>query len=600
MVEHAQPSPAVESSLSHWVHPNLSPGLFTHPEIAQLERARLSVNMEQATAVLVSFENPFAKGGGIIAVMNPLASALKSEVKDVQIISPLHGNLKSAPDLSQLEFLAETIVHFGGKDYPISVYSKEDKGNKWILIQSPDFFTAGGDNVTSPYVYSDEQPGTSGTHEGHLMRDSLFLAKAVPEVMKALGNTKDLLFHLHDWQTAAAALTIKEAILDGAIDSAAVVLTSHNPYDCWLPEHKLAQITQRASQGRWNGNDGSSLETVYQRMIPLTDSILTTVSEGFANELTNDPLQTRHFAGHLQSVFDQQRIAGIGHGLFAAQKEVFTAQALTEAQEGKFDLILKEKLARRNQALSHIENYEDSRIIGSLKNPNGMLCDLDPSIPLFIMFGRMDPCQKGFDILCSAIQNMPAGKAKFFITPAVQGDVGQFMQQFVDLAESCPGDVTIFPFHMKTGYFEIMGGSSWAIMPSMYEPFGAATEPYVLGTPVVARATGGLINQVRDLNQDPETATGILFRERNHQGLDPAESWLQIQRADNPLDRQRNPMYSNMVTSLAVALTEACATYRVHDSRYGQILSNLPEMASTFSWENAAASYGRVYKQAVT
>jgi hypothetical protein len=64
------------------------------------------------------------------------------------------------------------------------------------------------------------------------------------------------------------------------------------------------------------------------------------------------------------------------------------------------------------------------------------------------------------------------------------------------LAEERAGDVKVFPFRMARGFLELMRGSTYLVMASLYEPFGAATEGYAKGTPVVARATGGLVQQV--------------------------------------------------------------------------------------------------------
>ena len=55
---------------------------------------------------------------------------------------------------------------------------------------------------------------------------------------------------------------------------------------------------------------------------------------------------------------------------------------------------------------------------------------------------------------------------------------------------------------------EAQAGATFAVMPSFYEPFGAATEAYLAGTPVIARATGGLTGQVVDHDEDKARATG--------------------------------------------------------------------------------------------
>ena len=92
----------------------------------------------------------------------------------------------------------------------------------------------------------------------------------------------------------------------------------------------------------------------------------------------------------------------------------------------------------------------------------------------------------------------------------------------------------IYPFRMEAGYQELMAGATYVVMPSLYEPFGAATEPYLAGTPVVARATGGLTDQVTDIAANPDRATGFLYREQIPASVDVAENWQRIQAFVNP------------------------------------------------------------------
>ena len=84
-----------------------------------------------------------------------------------------------------------------------------------------------------------------------LLRDGLFAAAAIPRVLRKLGLTRNVIVHVQDWQLAATALTVKEAIVDDVLDSAAVVLTSHNPYDCGLTLADLAKITPRVNGDQW-------------------------------------------------------------------------------------------------------------------------------------------------------------------------------------------------------------------------------------------------------------------------------------------------------------------------------------------------------------
>ena len=129
----------------------------------------------------------------------------------------------------------------------------------------------------------------------------------------------------------------------------------------------------------------------------------------------------------------------------------------------------------------------------------------------------------------------------------------------------------IFPFRMQQGYLESMAGATYCVMPSLHEPFGAATEPYLQGSPVVAHATGGLVQQVVDARQNPAEATGILYRP---QEVGTAEQqgrqWRAVLDSPDPASRMHFPLYVSLVHGLAAALTEAVRIFQNDKQLYGR------------------------------
>jgi glycosyltransferase involved in cell wall biosynthesis len=331
-------------------------------------------------------------------------------------------------------------------------------------------------------------------------------------------------------------------------------------------------------------------------MIPLTDAPLSTVSPGFAAELTGDPLQSDHFATHLQRVYRLQGVVGVDNPLFGAPQSPFSEEAVDAFLAGSPRTLLAEKLAKRRQMLLILDEYEDSRILGGLDGGDGQpLSELPPEVPVFMMFGRLDPGQKGFDLLTRAIEGFRPGEAKFMITPNIVGDVGPWLDDLRQLAERRAGDVAVYPFRVEKGYMEAMAGASFAVMPSLYEPFGAATEAYLAGTPVVARATGGLTGQVIDYNDDPRNSTGILFREK----LPLGASWTAIMNAGAPRDRVSIPLYVTIAEALYDALRAAENLWRTNARAYASMLANLYPKAASFAPGKAAAEYHALYQAAV-
>jgi glycosyltransferase involved in cell wall biosynthesis len=337
------------------------------------------------------------------------------------------------------------------------------------------------------------------------------------------------------------------------------------------------------------------LHTVYQYMLPLTDAPITTVSRTFAQELCRDPLQCEVFADHLQGVFRRHGLRGVDNGLFGEPQPPYPTRDVRAAENGDPSGILQRKLQKRRTMLETIERYRDERIIGHLDGGDGApLTSLPDDVPVFLMFGRLDPAQKGFDVLCRAIEALPRGRARWMFTPIVSSAAPRaFLDDLGQLAADRSGEVVVYPFRMDQGYREAMAGASYAVMPSLYEPFGGATEPYLVGTPVVARATGGLVQQVTDIDTDPQSGTGVLFREHGD-----ASGWRAVQTAATPAQRMTVPIYGAMVAALAAALTRAADIYRAEPALYGRMLAAGYPMAEQFSWERTATEYQRVYEMA--
>lgn len=547
---------------------------FNEIESSRLEAARKAVNPKTATIVYTTWENPFAKGGGIIAVATNYGAELVRQGRDVVMLTPFHTFLSSAPEIGvQVKQIANGTIAYGESQIEFSLYEHVDVNRtRWVLVKAPPFFE-GGAGQADPY-----QPYES------LLDESLFFCNAIPAALAELGLKRNTIIHLQDWQTAGAALTVKEAILNGVLETSACVLTMHNPYDRSLEAESLSKLSSRAPS------------TVYQLMLPLMDGPTSTVSATFAKELTSDPLQTGCFASHLQTLLKAESVEGVDNGLFGKAKNAYPEGA-DEAG------LLEIKHAKRSAMLNILGKLEDRRIIGSLDFERLLS---KPEIPIFMMFGRLDPGQKGFDVLAGAIEQVCEQRieARFILAPAVidpdspfAKDAGTRKQlegvaQLGLLAHKLPEKVVVYPYRLSTGYMEAMAGSSFAIFPSLYEPFGGATEPYLCGTPVIARSTGGLKQQV------VEGETGFLYRENldaSHEQIE--EEWRQLQ-ALGPSERTQLALHREMVAGLSGCLKKACEFYRSEPKRYAKMLSNLFAKACEFSWEKTAAEYQKIYDQA--
>ena len=575
----------------------------------QTLNARRATLGAERTIIFLSYENPWGKSGGIAAVANMLPKELRLKGERVVRLSPLHRKLISAPNLPE-PALKTIRVDFAGEKEEVQIYLLSDQGGEeWFLFGAESFFVAdGGKDRDDPYVYSTESKTDRDGDRSRLLQDALFAAKAVPLILRELDLRKNLVVHAQDWEFAATALTVKEALLEGALTSAAVVLTLHNPYDHGLSAQNLGKITRRFRSAHWPAVDGAARTTVLSRMIPLTDAPVTTVSRRFAQEFNTDPLQTGHFAHHYQKILGQQGIIGVDNGLFGsppAPSPEFQ-QALQKAEQGDYHLILEEKLKARKRMLVELAAFLEQnagKIYGQLEGENGQpLSKLSEAMAVFMMVGRLDPGQKGFDVLNRYIEAMPKDTGRFILSPLSpfgnDAEIGKYLKDMQQVAEWRRGEVVVIPFRLTGVYDAIKAGVTWSLWPSLYEPFGGVTEFYLSGTPVIARAAGGLLQQVIDYNVEPKAASGILYREdAPGSSEDQKKEWEGIQTTSEPTERAKFRLYRQQLGALSAAITQAAQLYQ-DGSAYGRILANLPRMHRRLSWERSVAEYRMWYEVA--
>ncbi len=291
-------------------------------------------------------------------------------------------------------------------------------------------------------------------------------------------------------------------------------------------------------------------------------------------------------------------MVGVNNGLFLKPTAVYSDEALAQARQRQPQLLLRQKHDLRRRMLSLWSNNPPRGAIGCLNGgPGRRLLELPDTVPVFMMFGRLDPGQKGFDVLARAIEALEPGLARFVIAPAVGGGAEPFTNDLRQLVASRPGEVLCVLERMERGYLETMAGATYCVMPSMYEPFGGATEPYLQGTPVVARATGGLVQQVVDIQQDRSHATGVLYREEHPIATEEELGllWRELLQCGEPIARGENPLYIALVEALTQALLRAIQVYQQDPEGYAGMLANLHAQALQFSWSKAAEEYGVLY-----
>lgn len=534
-----------------------------------------------------SYETPFAPCGGIAAVMGRLpARVAATSHLDTIVVTPFHHQIAKMASLGRSH---EGVfgVDFQGRTVVCHVYRHDDRLPYYFILPEDSRFFAGRRH---PYDVGGDD----------LLRDALLFGAALPRALATINPGKRWTLLLQDWEAATAVLASAEA--PGRPRS---FVTLHNSYDANVSDGQLAELgfNPQACPG----------QTVLQRALALTELPVFTVSEQFAHDLCEDVLQTQVLAPHLQLTL-KPRLVGIDNGPFV--ELAVDPQALAEAQTGRFDALARWKADNRKaflSALAGLKSAGDRPVWGDVRQFR------QDDAPWFVMAGRDDSRQKGYDVATRAAELFLEGNGDsrflFFPIPGDEGLTGLgFLQE---LAERFPQNVLVFPFLFREGFVGALRGANFGIMPSLYEPFGMANEFYLNGTVGIGRATGGIVQQIVPLRSGPawngavqsradrwhdETSapTGFLFHEPDGAPSE-ASDWRAINAAgynrpeaglDRVQERSSHALFASMATELHHALSEAARIAREDPQVCFRLLTGgIRHIRQNFSWDRAALEY---------
>jgi glycogen synthase len=535
--------------------------------------------------IYCSFESRFARSGGLAAATARILPHLRQlpGIERVALLTPFYPYII---DENRLEPVGISIdVPFDGEPVTVEILKyvpepgkEEDTGVEEYYLKAAGFFDA-HNRLKDPYIYFKDRPRCN---DDAIKKNALFFSKAAPMVAGELGLKEDVIFHLQEWQTALVSLTAKIAMIEGHLVSAGTVQTVHNPFDSFISLEDIEKIIDKGPLHRYI-HWGAEGHTAYQLGLQLVDAPVTTVSENFAVEFTSDLLQSRHFAPHLQDIFQHNGVYGIANGSFTEVLEDYAGLTL-EAID--VDEIKAVKLKKRKALLKILSDYHPAGRFGTLTYKGKAIDRLPQRVPILVMSGRLDPSQKGFDIFLRAIEKFEKDEIKVVLTPMPirDSDLGYFYK----VAYRRRGDLTVFPIRMEEGYHELQTGSTFGVMPSIYEPFGAAVEYMALGTVTIARKTGGLDDQVED------GVSGFLFEE-NHESY----RWEHIDAFNKSAaaveQRQGNPWLESMVEQLALTIKKAASLYKNQPDDYYRMIASGLQKARSFKWPASAGRYMEVF-----
>jgi glycogen synthase len=580
--------------------------------------------------VLVCYETRFARCGGITAVMNHLPGFLQRvSGLSASVITPFHDRI---PETRRLPVrpVGDIAVPFFDDFVTVTIH-RHDDGWPWYFLDASDYRLP----ENRRFSHADERffggrkhPYDVGSHPSEqgaiLRRDSLFFGAAVARTLRELGADAEWTLILQDWQAASAALALTGP---NRLRGVRLFLTLHNSYDNGpvTPEELRAFGIHPDDTPA-----AANRATMLGRAIPLLERPLFTVSKQFARDLTEDLFQSHVMADHLQDELTPARLVGVDNGPFTSlsvPEEAVPADARPPGYAGLRAWKTKRKAACLKALEAFASDEERRPAWGHI--PRFVETARDPADrPWFVLAGRDDPRQKGYDVAAEAVRTFlqkPGNdvRAQFLFFP-IPGDEGREGLAFLHaLAADHPANVLVLPFIFQEGYLAALQGAAFGVMPSFYEPFGMANEFYLNGAVGIGRATGGLLQQIVPLRSVPSftpsverradrwhsrsaAATGLLYREPDDLA-DIVGGWrafnaaAYLARPDRGrlAERRNYGLFMEMTRSLERALTDAVEIYRRSvdaggaQTYFTMLVEGIAHIRRNFAWERTAAEYTR-------
>lgn len=462
------------------------------------------IRTHMTRVLFVCAESPLYKTGGMGIAAGELAFSLKNRGHDVRFCTPYYSKIaqKSALNIERNARFSVDAPIFGINRWADVIEHTDTSGLDFYFIDYNSYFGR-------PGVYGDG-------HQDYFnnMERFGFFCKAALEIPRKVDWHPDII-HCHDWSSALLPVMLKTAFSHypdyGSIKT---VLTMHNA-SMHGPEED-PEILRTLGLPEWlfdQSRPGEGLE-YFQRVNALVGGLrfadgVSTVSPNYASEIVSDypdpNLPNREaFQMFLMAISRTKPFAGILNGHDYENKSLLTNPHLSSYVESDGD---------PSDLTVHLRSKHLAKEI-ALKEFG---LDRDPGRPLIGVIGRIDPSQKGFDLVADALSELAGNGMSFVLTGT--GDKA-LEQKFSRLQGSFPKS---FHFVNRFDYRAtslILGGSDFIYVPSRWEPCGLVQMEALahLAIPIV-RQTGGLADTIIDIDTDDQRGNGFTFADYSPQAL---------------------------------------------------------------------------------
>jgi starch synthase len=248
-----------------------------------------------------------------------------------------------------------------------------------------------------------------------------------------------------------------------------------------------------------------------------------TVRETNPVDLLTSGVFAAHFVNVVSPNFLAEIIAG-RHGFvypplrqeLANKMKAACAAGILNAPDPSFNPALDEELKRMYGPKNHIAGKKENKRF--LQKKLGLI--QDEAAPIFFWPSRLDPIQKGCQLLADILYKIISGhwNQNLQIVFVANGDYQHVFRDIVNL-HGFHKRVAIydFDFHLE---HQAYAACDFILMPSRFEPCGLPQMiAPIYGTLPVAHDTGGIHDTISHLDVDQNRGNGFLFKNFDSRGL---------------------------------------------------------------------------------
>ncbi len=409
---------------------------------------------------------PLIKTGGLADVTGALPSALKSHGVTMKTLVPGYPAVLSA--LESVQTVHEFPNLMGGN---ATLKSGKAKGLDLFVLDAPHLFNRAG----NPYLGPDGKDWPDNPQ-----RYAALSEVAADLARGALGNYKADVLHLHDWQSALAAVYVRYR------GGPKTIITVHNiAFQGQFPAGYFNVLNLPPQAFAIDGVEFYGNVSFLKGGLTCADAI-TTVSPTYATEIC-----TADFGMGLQGLLQSRRaqLSGIVNGIDTDVWNPATDKALAVNFSA-------------NDFSKRVGNKRAIEKRFGLETGDGIIHGVVSRLTW----------QKGLDIFASLLDWLVESGARLALIGTGEAAIENAVKE---AASRHPGRIGVVTAYDENLSHLVQGGCDTMLVPSRFEPCGL-TQLYGLRygcVPVVAR-TGGLADTIIDANDAAlaaGVATGIQF-----------------------------------------------------------------------------------------